>query len=167
MSTHVVASFFGFSRTAVAIRAAAICAPEPISETEKQKAKIRFEKLFLLSLFLGNRNGGDPNAANRDGLRSGNAMRVFVRSPIGGKSKELLSVFADERIARLVAEHLLRGSLVVPPTGDVENVIEMAREAARIGRLLMSEQVRRVTYTLEEREALVLINTLALWTAEP
>jgi hypothetical protein len=92
-------------------------------------------------------------------------MRVFVRSPIGGKSKELLSVFADERIARLVAEHLLRGSLVVPPTGDVGNVIEMAREAARIG-LLMSEQVRSVTYTLEEREALVLINTLALWTAE-
>jgi hypothetical protein len=36
----------------VAIRAAAICAPDPISETEKQKAKIRFEKLFLLSLFL-------------------------------------------------------------------------------------------------------------------
>jgi hypothetical protein len=94
-------------------------------------------------------------------------MRVFVRSPIGGKSKELLSFFADDRIARLVAEHLLRGSLVVPPTGDVENVIEMAREAARIGRLLMSEQVRRVTYTLEERETLVLINTLALWTAEP
>ena len=108
-----------------------------------------------------------PNAANSDGLRSGNAMRVFVRSPTGGKSKELLSVFSDERISRLAAEHLLRGSLVVPPTGDVENVIEMAREAARIGRLLMSEQVRRVTYTLEEREALVLINTLALWTAEP
>ena len=79
-------------------------------------------------------------------------MRVLVRSPIGGKSKELFSVFADERIARLIAEHLIRGSLVVPPTGDVENVIEMAREAARIGRLLMSEQVRSVTYTLEERE---------------
>ena len=110
---------------------------------------------------------GDPNAANTDGLRSGNAMRVLVRSPIGGKSKELFSIFADERIARLVAEHLIRGSLVVPPTGDVENVIEMAREAARIGRLLMSEQVRSVTYTLEEREALVLVNTIALWTAEP
>jgi hypothetical protein len=115
----------------------------------------------------GSRNGGDFNAANRDGLRSGNAMRVFVQSPIGGKSKELLSVFADERIARLVAEHLIRGSLVVPPTGDVQNVIQMAREAARIGRLLMSEQVRSVTYTLEEREALVLVNTIALWTAEP
>jgi len=94
-------------------------------------------------------------------------MRIFVRSPIGGQSKELFSVFADERIARLVAEHLLTGSLVVPPTGDIENVIEMAREAARIGRLLMSEQVRSVTYSLEEREALVLVNTIALWTAEP
>jgi hypothetical protein len=94
-------------------------------------------------------------------------MRVFVRCPIGGQSKERLSVPADERLARLVAEHLLTGSLVVPPTGNVENVIETAREAARIGRLLMSEQVRTVTYTLEEREALVLINTIVLWTAEP
>ena len=94
-------------------------------------------------------------------------MRVIVRSPIGETSKELISVSADERIARLVAEHLLRGSLVVPPTGDVENVIETAREAARIGRLLISEQVRSVTYTLEEREALVLVNTIVLWTAEP
>jgi hypothetical protein len=67
----------------------------------------------------------------------------------------------------LVAEHLIRGSLVVPQTGDLENVIEMAREAARIGRLLMSEQVRSVTYSLEEREALVLVNTIALWTTEP
>ena len=37
----------------------------------------------------------------------------------------------------------------------------MAREAARIGRLLISEQVRSVTYTLEEREAVVLVNTIA------
>ena len=43
----------------------------------------------------------------------------------------------------------------------------MAREAARIGRLLVSEQVRSVSYTLEEREAVVLVNTIALWTAEP
>jgi hypothetical protein len=92
-------------------------------------------------------------------------MRIFVRSPIAG-SKKLLSVPADERLARLVAEHLLRGSLVVPPTGDVENVVQTAREAARIGRLLMSEEVRSVTYILEEREALVLINTIVLWTAE-
>src|SRR5262249_10931537 len=106
-------------------------------------------------------------AVSREGLRSGNAMRVFVRSPIGGQSKELFSIFADERIARLVAEHLLRGSLVVPPTGDIENVIEMAREAARIGRLLRSKEVRSVTYILEEREALVLINTIVLWPAEP
>jgi hypothetical protein len=92
-------------------------------------------------------------------------MRIFVRSPIGPKSKKLLSVPADERLARLVAEHLLRGSLVVPPTGDVENVVQTAREAARIGRLLMSKEVRSVTYILEEREALVLINTIVLWTA--
>ena len=81
----------------------------------------------------GSRNGKDPNALDREGLRSGNAMRILVRSPIGGQGKELFSVFADERIARLVAQHLLRGSLVVPPTSDIENVIEMAREAARIG----------------------------------
>ena len=58
------------------------------------------------------------------------------------------------------------GLLVVPPTDDVENVVQTAREAARIGRLLMSEEVRSVSYILEEREALVLINTIVLWTAE-
>jgi len=75
---------------------------------------------------------------------------------------------ADQRPDVLIGEHVFRRCLVVPPTGDVElRRIEPPRESRGARRLFAQKQIGRVLNLVEEREALVGIDSGVIRATEP